>query len=59
MAETVPAPRYQTQRGPTRVSSGSVSHPVDVARKAKYRAQQPPTRLVKLKPTARNPASLG
>lgn len=52
---------HLTPQGPPtkRVSSGSVSHPVDVARKARYRPQGPPTRRVSIRKTARNPASLG
>lgn len=52
---------HLTPQGPPtkRVSSGSVSHPVDPQRKARYSPQGPPTRRVQVRKTARNPASLG
>lgn len=59
LGDTPTFDNLEPQGPPTRkVSSGSVSHPQDVARKARYRPSGPPTRRVRVRKTARNPASL-
>lgn len=55
-AGTAPAFDSLVPQGPPtrKVSSGSVSHPQDVARKARYRPSGPPTRRVKVRTPVRN-----